>query len=148
MERFSCQSKIKIEFSDVSASSLPDSSRIKSCIEGKLTIYIDKILFFDEEDILLVELAQQLYEWRESDKNTSLIDFRYSSMDYEEENIIAFLKTDNRDGLRVFSVWQKFKSESNINMDNLDKEIDSFLTSLSNFIITKFSFDIRKYVAD
>ncbi|MGB0560805.1 MAG: hypothetical protein ACPGVO_03260 [Spirulinaceae cyanobacterium] len=137
---------IKVEFDDIEVSSLPDSEMIVSCIEGRLLIYINNDVFFDEDHILLVEFAQDLLRWQAKITHGLLMDFRYSSMDYEEEGILSFLKADDIKYWRIYSVWQAFKSDSGIDIQHINRAIDSFISCLRSRILSDFDYDIEKYL--
>ncbi|WP_052055800.1 hypothetical protein [Myxosarcina sp. GI1] len=60
--------KLKINFTIINVPTIFEGSKDQANVEGKLKIYIDKKLFFDEENILLLELAISLNDWVKKNK--------------------------------------------------------------------------------
>ncbi len=82
---------------------------VSSEIEGTLIIKVKNKIIFKEEDLLLLEFAIYLKQWLDRDEKQN---FSYSSMEFEEKNILTFAK--EKDNLwRINSVWFN-KDKNNI----------------------------------
>ena len=88
--------------------SVPDDwsgYRAAAYTEGSLEVYVGKKLFLRVDEALLVELAIALKKW----VHNPIEDLYYSSMDFEEEPILALR---HRDGLIALeSVWTQNEME-------------------------------------
>ncbi|WP_228143037.1 hypothetical protein [Acinetobacter pittii] len=62
---------------------------VSSEIEGTLIIKVKNKIIFKEEDLLLLEFAIYLKQWLDRDEKQN---FSYSSMEFEEKNILTFAK--------------------------------------------------------
>ncbi len=97
--------------------SLPRSTETYQLIantEGQLSVFIEEKILFCLDEILIVELARTLGEWLQNYKFNIKEDFVYNSMDFEEEPVLAFLRTSE----------SKFKIESAL-LDNQATELIS-----------------------
>lgn len=74
-------------------------------VEGRLSIEIDGIIFFQEPGILLLELAEALIPWIQGVNFDGEADFYYASMDFEEEPIVSFNYKKNAEVYKLGSVW-------------------------------------------
>ena len=59
-------------------------------VEGRFQVNINNQLFFNEEGILVLEIAYVLMKWIEKIKSGKMIDFDYESMDYEDKPLLKF----------------------------------------------------------
>lgn len=82
---------------------------VTSEVEGILTIKVKNKIVFNEEDLLLLEFAIYIKQWLNRDEKSN---FSYTSMEFEEKNILTFEK--EKDNLwRINSVWFN-KDQNNI----------------------------------
>lgn len=89
---------MEIGFSDLIFGRNTSGSIVSSEIEGRLWIRVGNDVLFDEQHVLVVELAYSLADWIGSGG-----DFYYFSMDYEEGPIISFV--EESEGWHLASTW-------------------------------------------
>jgi len=102
---------------------------VSSEIEGTLTIKVKNKIIFNEEDLLLLEFAIYIKEWLDRDEKSN---FSYTSMEFEEKNILTFEK--EKDNLwRINSVWFN-KDQNNIYViySELINACTNFINNLRN----------------
>ncbi|RJE69056.1 hypothetical protein AMS70_20690 [Acinetobacter sp. JS678] len=97
---------------------------VSSEIEGTLIIKVKNKIIFNEEDLLLLELAIYIKQWLDRDEKPN---FSYSSMEFEEKNILTFEK-EKDDLWRINSVWFN-KDQNNIYITLLE-----LIDACTNFI--------------
>jgi hypothetical protein len=97
---------------------------VSSEIEGTLIIKVKNKIIFNEEDLLLLELAIYIKQWLDRDEKPN---FSYSSMEFEEKNILTFEK-EKDDLWRINSVWLN-KDQNNIYITHLE-----LIDACTNFI--------------
>ncbi|MCU4529602.1 hypothetical protein POD11_05365 [Acinetobacter sp. P1(2023)] len=100
---------------------------VSSEIEGTLIIKVKNKIIFNEEDLLLLELAIYIKQWLDRDEKPN---FSYSSMEFEEKNILTFEK-EKDDLWRINSVWFN-KDQNNIYITHLEL-IDACTNFIDNF---------------
>lgn len=110
--------------------------------EGSLQVMLGPTVFLEAGDILLVELAVVLHKWLLSLEN-SPCDLYYSSMDYEEEPILALRFDPDRHLFIPESVWAK-ASSSPIAFLDAKKAASSYLSSLRSEIERRCGADLAK----
>lgn len=110
-------------------------------VEGNLAITIGENTFFDEEYILLLELAVALIRWIKKIESSEMVDFYYESMDYEDKPILAFILNHNN-SWRLYSVWEIFTDRSEISLEELLQTINQFISELTTYIKTNFGLDL------
>ncbi len=128
--------KLKINFTIINVPTVFEGSKAQADVEGKLKIYIDKELFFDEENILLLELAISLNDWAKKIKQNEINNFYYESMDYEDEPILAFVN-EQEDIWNLRFVWEVFPSKSEIKL--------TVLTEITQHYINKLKCELKKF---
>lgn len=97
---------------------------VSSEIEGTLIIKVKNKIIFNEEDLLLLEFAIYIKQWLDRDEKPN---FSYSSMEFEEKNILTFEK--EKDNLwRINSVW--FNKDQN----NIYVMYPELINACTNFI--------------
>ncbi|MFW1923349.1 hypothetical protein [Acinetobacter geminorum] len=100
---------------------------VSSEIEGTLIIKVKNKIIFKEEDLLLLEFAIYLKQWLDRDEKQN---FSYSSMEFEEKNILTFAK--EKDNLwRINSVW--FNKDQNNIYVIYSELINACTTFINNF---------------
>jgi hypothetical protein len=109
----------------------PQSSIIlpifSSEIEGTLIIKVKNKIIFNEEDLLLLEFAIYLKQWLDRDEKPN---FSYSSMEFEEKNILTF--EEDKDNLwRINSAW--FNKDQNNIYVTYSELINACTTFINNF---------------
>lgn len=107
--------------------------------EGSLKITIGENIFFDEEDILLLELVVALIRWINKIKSGEMIDFYYESMDYEERPILAFMLNNN--SWQLYSVWEVFADDSNFSIEEILYAANKYIIALQTHLKTNFGLD-------
>lgn len=138
MERIS--SKLKISFSNVEALSKDWGWKMLADVEGSLKITIEDKLFFDEESILLLELALALMKWVEMIESGKIIDFYYESMDYEDKPILAVMLNDNN-SWRLYSIWEIFADTNNLSLKEITHSVNIYINELLLHLKNNFEFD-------
>ncbi|RUR88501.1 DUF7878 domain-containing protein [Pectobacterium polaris] len=123
MECLPCERKINIDFSDLTIRSVNSVPQLLSEIEGHLLIKVDDEVFFDESDILLLELAKEFSDWISVENGN----FNYYSMDYEDGPILSFQDTLN--GWVLSSVWCHEYCE-NVSYVSFVKQAECFISNL------------------
>ncbi|VAX43675.1 hypothetical protein [Acinetobacter calcoaceticus] len=111
----------------------PQSSTIdpivSSEIEGTLIIKVKNKIIFNEEYLLLLEFAIYIKQWLDRDEKPN---FSYSSMEFEEKNILTFEK--EKDNLwRINSVWfNKDQNNIYVTYPELINACTNFINNLKN----------------
>lgn len=102
---------------------------VSSEIEGTLIIKVKNKIIFKEEDLLLLEFAIYLKQWLDRDEKQN---FSYSSMEFEEKNILTFAK--EKDNLwRINSVWfNKDKNNIYVMYPEIINACINFINKLKN----------------
>lgn len=100
---------------------------VSSEIEGTLIIKVKNKIIFNEEDLLLLEFAIYLKQWLDRDEKPN---FSYSSMEFEEKNILTF--EEDKDNLwRINSAW--FNKDQNNIYVTYSELINACTTFINNF---------------
>lgn len=142
MERI--RSTIEMSFSNIEVLSKDWGWKMLANVEGRFQIYINNQLFFDEEGILVLELAYTLIEWIEKIKFSNIIDFYYESIDYEDKPLLKF--TQNNNMWRVDSVWGLFVDRSNLSSEEIINVSQQYIAELLNYLKINFEFDFLKFL--
>lgn len=115
-------------------------------VDGALEISLDRICFFKEPSLALLELAVSLKKWRlKASRGTS--SFYYFTMEHDEREgpILAFIKEDeNR--WQLFSIWQEFNHEGIITTDVLLEAVDLYLTELEEILSKQFNIRYSDFI--
>jgi hypothetical protein len=119
--------------------------KILSDIEGKLRIYINKKVFFEDDYILLMEFGVLLLSWIKHLKLNIVEDFSYNSMDYDDGSILEFIST-NDNMWRIYSDWQNFEFSEKLKTNDLISEIEKFLKELKKQLKDTYGINFGKYV--
>lgn len=98
-------------------------------VEGTLSIVNDKAVIFKESGILLLELSQSLKSWLDKVDAGDDVDFYYTSMDFEEEPILAFAYSPSKRLYEIDSVW--IRSQSFVSQGELVESSKHFLHDLN-----------------
>jgi hypothetical protein len=114
-------------------------------VTGRLEITINDRIFFDEEDILLLELAIILSRWINQARDDFSTPFYYASMDYEEEPILSFMLRESGTWM-IFSEWEKFHDNNEYTLDILLESAQNFLNYLERALKEKFNLDTSKII--
>ena len=109
--------KLKMSFSNVEVLSKDRGWKMLADVEGRFQVRINNKIFFDEERILVLELALALMKWIEKTESGNIIDFYYESMDFEDKPLLKF--TQNDDIWNIYSVWQLFIDRSNLSLEEI-----------------------------
>ncbi|GJD18230.1 hypothetical protein RIVM261_031860 [Rivularia sp. IAM M-261] len=133
--------KLKFSFSNVVVPPETGGYKMLADVEGNLKITLGKQIFFDEEYILLLELAIRLIKWISKIESEEIVDFYYESMDYEDAPILAF-KVNTDSTWHLFSMWQNFNDSSHISSEELIQSTKTFITALAAHITTDLDLDI------
>lgn len=127
MERIS--SKFEVEFNLYE--DLPESisGMDYSEIEGDLILKINDEVIFNEENILVAELAYELNKWL---PKSSFESFNYKSMDYEDESILKFNVASDK--VELLSNWLVDGTPLPIylNLDEVHEKISIFVEMILN----------------
>jgi hypothetical protein len=110
-------------------------------INGGFRIDFDEIVFFDDSDMNLLELATSLYKWVHITcmKN----DYHFNCID-NEEPIFVFSDIGNKNWA-IDSIWKKCDI-MNVSEKELKEEIDKFVNSLDAVLQTKYGIQTSKFV--
>ncbi|AOR61135.1 hypothetical protein [Pectobacterium parmentieri] len=119
--------KTNIDFNYLTIPSVNPNPQLLSEIEGRLIIKVNDEVFFDESDILLLELAKELSAWISVGSG----DFIYYSMDYEEGPILSFQETEG--SWRLSSVWCDEYIEK-ISYNSFLKQAECFISNLVSYL--------------
>ena len=125
------RNRIKITYAIHNVPNNVESSKVIADIEGKLQIFIGSKLFFDEKNVLLLELAVIAEQWLEKINRNAIIDFNYESMDYEERAILQF--SEKLLGKwSIYSVWQKYSSKDVFELNEITKALKKYVDELKS----------------
>jgi hypothetical protein len=118
-----------------------EAYRIATDIEGRLLVTSDSgDILLDAEGILLVELAIFCRKWLNEDIKK---DFYYSSMDFEEEPILAFkVKPDN--SCSFLSVWQSSVADDT-SLSEVKSSMNDYIEDLKSNLKNNFQIEINGY---
>ncbi|TWH39596.1 hypothetical protein CAL7102_08844 [Dulcicalothrix desertica PCC 7102] len=133
--------KLNFSFTNVIVLFETGGCKMLADVEGDLKITLGEKFFFDEEYILLLELAITLIKWINKIESGEIVDFYYESMDYEDEPILAF-KVNTDSTWHLFSVWQNFNDSSHIFLEELIQSTKAFITHLAAHLTTNLNIDI------
>lgn len=121
-------------------------------ISGDLKIEIDKKIFFNESDILLLEFAKVLKKWviEIEEKGYNDCNFVYETMDYDDEPILTFKSLEEGELWLIESPWA-IQSRYSANRYLLKKEIliceiNAFLKDFDEKIMEKYSITVRDFL--
>lgn len=84
---------------------LNQSYSLVAGVEGEFSIVSDDGVCFCESGILLLELSQKMESWVAEVGFNDAANFYYSSMDFEEEPILAFNYDAYKNLYHIESVW-------------------------------------------
>ncbi|MDA8235993.1 MAG: hypothetical protein M0Z31_14605 [Clostridia bacterium] len=114
-------------------------------IEGELQIYINRELFFSDDYILILEFGISLIKWLENIDRNNIIDYSYSTMDYNDGPILELIF--NSLGLvSIRSEWQKFRCDEQFNFKEIRKAIEKFLESFKKDLQSEYEINITDFV--
>lgn len=133
-------SKLKMSFSNLTVPSDTGGWKMLADVEGNLTITLGQNVFFNEEYILVLELAIILIRWLKKVEFGDLVNFHYESMDYEDKPILAFIINDDHTW-RLYSVWETFTDSSHISLEELLQATKKFIAELLTYLKTNFGLD-------
>jgi hypothetical protein len=105
--------------------------------EGSISVFVGGVVFLSASDVLLVELAVALYRWLEEVHRTST-DFFYSSMNYEDEPILAFRYDKTHDAYQLISVWSSMGVDL-VPSGDVSGAVAAFLSQLRNELASKYN---------
>ena len=109
-------------------------------LEGDLLIFINERIFFNEECILLVELAKHLHRWMQKIERNLITDFYYESMDYEDKPILHFVNKETY--WQIHSVWKQFFSEDKLSTEDILYSARQYINDLKHELKKYFNLDI------
>ncbi len=132
--------KLKMSFSEIEVLCETAGWKMLADVEGHLTIIKEGKVFFDEENILLLELATALMKWLKTIESGSIINFYYESMDYEDKPILAFI-LDKNGNWRLLSIWEIFADNSDLLLEDIIYVIKKYITELAEYLISNFGID-------
>jgi len=121
-----------IKFEIVEIKTDPPSTQLKDewdfliNIYGRLKVFIDGELFFDDSGTTIVELAVELKKWLCIPEETS---FQFLTIDDEEEDSFNIVFTDTKK-YRFESAWQKFESHTTFSREEVDLFALSYIRSV------------------
>jgi hypothetical protein len=98
-------------------------------IEGNLNIYVDDKLFFSEPYVNLAELGIQLGKWLKKTLNGFRENMGYDTIDHNEALINFFY--EDRDGWRIYSIWQQFEINKQVNTTELVEAVLNYINNLN-----------------
>lgn len=99
-------------------------------VEGEFSVERDDRVFFREQGILLLELSQEMESWIAEVDFDGTANFYYTSMDFEEEPILAFSYDLSKGLYHLESVWSV--SELFVSKDELVNACKFFINKLSS----------------
>ena len=142
MERIS--SKLKMSFSNIEVLSKDWGWKMLADVEGGFQVNINNQFFFDEENILVLELALALMKWIEKIESGNIIDFYYESMDYEDKPLLKF--TQNNNTWRIYSAWELFADKSNFSLEEIINVSQQYILELLEYLKTNFDLDFSIFL--
>jgi hypothetical protein len=104
-----------------------------AALDGNLTILINHSLFFNEEEISLLELALYIAGWLNDLKHNIFTNFDYSSDEYEENPVLCFTKIDNQH-YAINSAWVKQYPDNLLSLEEIVHCFTTFLKELNSVI--------------
>ncbi|MCQ0093534.1 hypothetical protein [Roseovarius sp. M141] len=107
--------------------------RLITDTEGELTIFSSGKLVFSHDGILLVEFARCLSAWVAAERQRSGQEFFYSSMDFEEEPVLAF-KHGEAGGLIIVSALVEVPRDITLMSSDLIRASKNFLHELYDYL--------------
>ncbi|WP_437731977.1 DUF7878 domain-containing protein [Sorangium sp. So ce1335] len=108
--------------------------------EGTLRLIVGSTAFIDADGILLVEFAVVLKKWLLSIGNGP-VDLYYSSMDFDEEPVLALRYNAVADEFLPESVWAK-SDPLPISRGEAKSAADAYLAELGEELRTEYGVDI------
>jgi hypothetical protein len=111
-------------------------------IIGTLRVNIDGRAFIIEQEVPLVELADQLYRWINRPNRDG--EFFYRSMESDEQFLLAFLKSEPS-GWLLRSPLQEFSDIDAHDEATLSGAIGHFLAELERSVRTAFGVGLDAY---
>ena len=136
--------KLKMSFSNVEVLSKDRGWKMLADVEGRFQVRINNKIFFDEERILVLELALALMKWIEKTESGNIIDFYYESMDFEDKPLLKF--TQNDDIWNIYSVWQLFIDRSNLSLEEIISVSQKYISEVSEYLKNNFGFDFLHFL--
>ena len=110
--------------------------------EGFLRVTIDSLVFLDASGVLLVEFAVVLHKWLLSFEGGSA-EFYYSSMDLEEEPILALRFDPDHQYFLPESVWARGEPAP-VSVLEAKEAARTYLSSLREELRAKHRVDLDK----
>lgn len=107
-------------------------------IEGDFCILLNGEVFLKDENMCVLEMCVQLYEW--------LIrkgDFCYNAVSSEEKNILQFISINEKE-YAVYSSWSKKKSFK-IEKETLLNSIKSYIENTNEILNNVFGITISDF---
>ncbi|MDJ1499455.1 hypothetical protein [Xanthocytophaga agilis] len=112
-------------------------------LEGSLAISVDNVLFFEESDICLIELANDMHNWLLSGKLNTQPDFIYKTVDYYLEPILIF-EYINDDYYKIESIWQKTELTQLVSKISIITAFETFLKNLEIELAQKLTINLNE----
>ena len=137
-------SKLTMSFSNIEVLSKDRGWKMLANVEGRFQIDINDRLFFDEEGILVLEIASALMKWIERIKSGNIIDFCYESMDYEDRLLLRFARNNNT--WRVYSVWELFTDRTNFSLKEITDASQKYIAELLKYLKNNFKLDFLRFL--
>lgn len=106
-------------------------------IEGEFQIYVNKEMFFSDENILLLEYGVEISKWLQGFPKKN---FNYSTMSHSEEPILQFIRQS--EGWLLKSPWQKFQPHVLVSEDTLVRVLKQNLKELQEQMNEKYNLSI------
>lgn len=107
-------------------------------IEAKLTITDSEGLYFEEPLFTVVELADQLKKWLNSEKGK----FIFETMDDDVENLLVFEPHD--DEWSVYSSWENRPFSDILTTDELVEVAEKFISDVKVGVKEHLNLDVEK----
>ena len=133
-----------MSFSNIEVLSKDRGWKMLANVEGRFQIDINDRLFFDEEGILVLEIASALMKWIERIKSGNIIDFCYESMDYEDRLLLRFARNNNT--WRVYSVWELFTDRTNFSLKEITDASQKYIAELLKYLKNNFKLDFLRFL--
>jgi hypothetical protein len=102
-------------------------------LDGDLSITINSNLFFNKEQVSLLELATNVNTWLSQVRDKFFSDFDYSSDQYADNPVLHFERVNDRQ-YSIHSAWVKNFPSSIISLDDIISCFKIFLQELDSSI--------------
>jgi len=130
---------MRFEYSILSFPKDPSGYRAITETDGRVLLSIDEAVFLELEDILILEFAYYVESWLRNTQANEVMSFYYSSMDEEEEPLLALDRLEGR-SFRARSCWSDATSRE-LSYSEIESCFTDFIASIRNRLQNSFHYN-------